>query len=147
MSLIDDVKESIPEGTYLAMCNAMKDVFEKKASTKTETSNERTTICDALNAYKFVEKEYGKRTQRNITITFNNNRIVSVMLNSIAMVRVPGEWDGPLFICRLSEGINAYLYLDDSNKVNTLEISYKTVCMKAYERSALIAKKVTQLTQ
>jgi hypothetical protein len=59
MTLVDDVKDSIPEGKYLELCNTMKDLFEnKKVSTrewKTHTFDIHSRPTISFNKKYYIE--------------------------------------------------------------------------------------------
>jgi hypothetical protein len=70
MSLIDDVKESIPEGKYLELCNAMKAIHQEKEKTPALSELEKANIArNTLRARDSFQKLFHYKKDR--TIKFN----------------------------------------------------------------------------
>lgn len=51
MTLIDDIKDSIPEGKYLELCNTMKDTYENKPIVITNRWIDYTNEADDIGSY------------------------------------------------------------------------------------------------
>lgn len=94
MNLIDDVKDTIPEGTYLQMCNVMKNIYIKEEKNKINEEIETLTargaslsIAYSLPMYKdrfrlkkdrVIEMCYGTENFTVIPHTLRlNNRIAT----------------------------------------------------------------------
>jgi hypothetical protein len=96
MNLIDDVKESIPEGKYLELCNAMKSLYTndtKKTHEAIQPTNPspRSVIIDTLYVNNTYSKLYKLKKDRKITFKYGTTANVHVP-HTVLIDEYPAEF-------------------------------------------------------
>ena len=156
MSLIDDVKDSIGDGKYLELCNAMKKLYTSNEST-TPTATpiediveiEQRTTRNTLIMHDMYHSKYRLKKDRKLTINYGTtgNTYIphDIILNNTSLKfqqREPSEeGNGLIYAYRISECLAYYVKLNFLTRICEVEIGYNGVVI--FRSNDFIQKVVT----
>ena len=153
MSLIDDVKDSIGDGKYLELCNAMKNMYEKKEEPKPKhyftlkdiIETEQRTTRNTLIVHEIYHSKYRLKKNRKLTLLHGTTSNIyiphSVILNGRSLL--PEYYEGDICTYRY-EMTGALTYIVKRHMITDkyeVEIAYNDVAI--FRSNDFIQKKVT----
>ena len=152
MTLIDDVKESIPEGTYLDMCNAMKALFKEKEKTPVLSELEKANIArNTIRARDKFQKLFHYKKDRTITFNYGTKKNMYipyniVIANTSCYFKQYNTHDNTLtYRAELPDDVEMLIHFNVSIKTNktlmcTFEAVVNNVAVWTYENDDLTIK-------
>ena len=152
MSLIDDVKESIPEGKYLELCNAMKAIHLENEKTPTLSETEKTNIArNTLRARDKFQKLLHYKKDRTITFNYGTKKNMYipysiVIANTSCYFKEYDARDNTVtFRAELPDDVQILIHFNVCIKTNKtllciFEAVVNNVPVSAYENDDLIIK-------
>ena len=164
MSLIDDVKDSIPEGKYLELCNVMKGLYLDSNKTDEpiqpiQPSSARSDIINVLSLQNTYNKKYRLKKDRKIVLHYGTTSNIYIP-HSVIINGMTAKWERSRkyvqyfddegichFVVRLQDSLISYhiAFDTDIKESNTTtgcyEILYDNICIIHYDINELNIKR------
>ena len=162
MNLIDDVKESIPEGKYLELCNTMKKLYTndtKKTDEPIQPSSSRSDIINVIHLQDTYNTKYKYKKNRKIVLRYGTTSNIYIP-HSVIIDGMTAEWESSRryvrqfddegichFVVKLTgSAVSFHLAFNDDIKENNMatgcyQILYDDICIVHYDIKDLTIKR------
>jgi hypothetical protein len=146
MSLIDDVKDSIGDGKYLELCNAMKKLYtsnESTTATATPTPTPSQIAFDVINTQQLHQRRLASKRNRKVKIIYtDDDNEPTVFFNNIELKWSSTESGEHIYTYDIDDNVAYCLtfgttFTTDDNAFCIMEVTYNCSIILSFKKEKL----------